>query len=129
VGLQAFDANYAVQESVAIVAGDGTTIKGYATDASHQTVYLQITAINTDSIDHVLRCDLAFSSTYQLLSSITIPAGAGTGGARSVDVLAALLGANQTVLPMQPGNNLGFSVEVAMGGSSALTVIGLKGQC
>ncbi len=121
MGLTALDCIGAGFSTVAIANADGTTQKTLVATQQRTRLVLRCTAVNNDTIDHVLA--FGHSNTPQTRwGSVTVPAGAGFNGVPATDCMPALVPNAGDALILTAGAYLYCYVEVAMVGAYQMGV-------
>jgi hypothetical protein len=111
LGKQVFDENYGFNAQAEITSGSGTGTINLIANVPTDVRIEQITATNSDSIDHVLDVLVNIGGSYKQLGSVNVPAAAGYGLTPNVDVLAAILKGNYTSMLLIAYNNMGVASE------------------
>lgn len=126
LGIQQFDENSGLIVQYGFTSTDGTTAVQLLENLQVAVRVDQISAINTDAIDHHADVVLIAGGTPFVLGSVTIPAGAGVGGVPNVDLLTPSLHAPQAgiVIPYDMGLSVGMEEAVVFGALVAVTVLG-----
>jgi hypothetical protein len=96
-----------------------------------QPVPCSVTAIlvtNINTVVATVNLLLVVGGSAFDIGSVTVPIGAGTGGAAAVELLSTLLGANQNWLPLDVNVGLQMSLSVALTGTNAVVVTCLGGS-
>src|SRR6266581_6119863 len=114
MGLSQFDEQLAIVGVGIINAATGTARIAAAAFQGRQHRVDSVFCTNTDVIAHVVRLWMNKGGVFALLGSETIPAGAGTGGAPSIDLLASCLPVGEAGLVLDNTCELDVSVEVAV---------------
>jgi hypothetical protein len=120
MGFQVFDEHEAYNLFASLVAGNGT---GPNALIAVQTKPLRIDAIyvaNNDTIAHVFNLYFFNGAGSIYLGSVNIPAGTGTLGTPTIDVLAACLPPTLAGFVIASGFGLQWGVDVAMSGGKTL---------
>lgn len=77
---------------VTIVNADASNAKNVGTGGSSGTIVRSLQACSTDTSQRIIQIGISVSSTFYLLGSVIVPAGAGTDGATpAVDLLKSAL--------------------------------------
>lgn len=112
--------------SVTFVNADSTTAKSIYTASADGGMVRKILVSSDDTSARVVRLYRRISATNYLLGSVSIPIGAGTAGAVSVDIVASLYdkidNAGNKLLGMPASGELQASVEVAVTSNKTLTI-------
>jgi hypothetical protein len=127
VSLQQFDERNPVQVGVGIVAANTTTDVAIISAAALDTRIDSVLATNTDTIPHVVGLRVGIGGGAYSLGTVSVPAGAGTGGAPTVDVLASGFPTTQVGFILKNGNTLSGHVEVTMVGGSYVHLVAIGG--
>ena len=114
MGLSQFDEQLAIVGVGIINAATGTGRIAAAPFQGRQHRVDAVYCTNTDVIAHNVRLWLNRGGVFGLLGSENVPAGAGTGGSPSIDLIATCLPASQTGLVLDNTCELDVSVEVAV---------------
>ena len=125
-GLSSFSEAMPATNAVAFLPATGTNYQTLITGLYSSFRVDAILATNSDSVDHVVLLALNQSGTRHVIGSATIPAGAGTGGAAAVDVLALAMPATVAGIPFVAVESLDAKMVVAVGAGNTveLCVVG-----
>ncbi len=123
MGLTQFDEQLAIVGVGIINAATGTARIAAAPFQARQHRVDAVYCTNTDVIAHVVRLWMNKGGVFGLIGSETIPAGAGTGGAPSIDLLATCLPVGEVGLLLDSSCELDVSVEVAVTLSNEVDVV------
>jgi len=127
MGLATLDerAPYVVNTHFAPV--DGTAAKPITTTATAAVRIDAITATNSDGIAHQVTLTLNDTIARLPLGSVSIPAGQGTNGTPSLDILAGSLPATVVGVVLPPGAALWLVMSVAIVAPNGVDIIALGG--
>jgi hypothetical protein len=128
MGLSTFDEKAAVIWNALVLpaAGTGavTLIPAQVGDVRVDTILVS----NRDGIAHVIIVQVAVGAVYTIIGTVSVPAGAGTAGTPSVDILAAVLPATQVGLVLPGGDILRISMAVAIVATFDVSVTAFGGE-
>jgi len=100
----------------------------YFGNATHRETRVDAILVGqNDTIDHVFNLFFDVAGLTVPLGSVNIPAGSGYLGLPMIDVLAAILPVGSAGLALPSGTDFLASLDVAMTGSSTLSVLQLGG--
>jgi hypothetical protein len=128
MGLSQFDETYPVNITTAILAIHGTTPLPNNNSGVGACRIDQIWATNDDAIPHVVSVGYYQGGANFLMGSVSVPVGAGFAGTPGIELLSAILGAQNQGIVLQSADYCGVGVEVAMVGTSRITLVFLGGQ-
>jgi hypothetical protein len=122
MGLSQFDETIGTVKQYPLAPADGIVVQDLWDTAPYQSRIDVIVAGNSDVIPHVVRFYYSTGGTTTLLGSVSVPAGAGTLGTPTVDMLAAFPVGLQAGMLMPPGTILQVQNEVVAGAATAVDV-------
>lgn len=122
-----FDERTILVTPAQFVAADGTTWKTLATGALTGQRVDDVLITNNGAAAHVVEFRVTISAVSYYLGSVSVPAGAGYGGAATVQLSATLQPTNQLGWLLGYNNLLQCRVAVAMGAAETLDVIAFGG--
>lgn len=127
MGLSLYDEQIIYTRGVQFLLADGTTPKDLAMAPQGWERIHEIWATNTDAIAHVVQVMYQSGALNGLVGSVSVPAGAGVGGAASVALLATIFGTANEGLAFNPNTGVVAGLEVAMVGTAAVTLLAIAG--
>jgi hypothetical protein len=109
-----FNGNDGLNAGTKFQNADGTTVKAISAGANFAHTTKNILATSTDTVARVVDVYLRTGSVNYLAGSVSVPAGAGTGGAAAVDLLASLTLGTGGVVVLHGSDSWQAGMEVAV---------------
>lgn len=114
MGRAIFDEKSVITTNLLVLPASGTgAITLVGTDVNDRRIDT-ILVSNRDGIAHVINLSLLVGAVVTQLGSVSVPAGQGYAGTPSIDLLAAVLPADQVGYPLVGGCQLHINMVVAV---------------
>lgn len=127
MSLTAFDEHAPFIGIRPLVNANGTTQQNVVSNSPLQTRIDVMLASNDDTIAHTITILAGPVGGAKRIGSASVPAGTGVLGQPSMDILKAALPPSQVGIVLDGGSELDVQLDVAMVGTSTLTVMAIGG--
>jgi hypothetical protein len=123
VPTQQFNETLALTEYGTLHDTDGTSQVQIGSAELRPKRYDQILVSSSDPVARVIDLGVMLAGTFYFLGSATIPANAGRGGAKTVDILADAVPTSLAGLPMAINTVLNVQAEVALSAATEMQFV------